>query len=130
VHDQLRVALCALWAAGSLADPAASRRQLLKLTRTSWALAYEAVAAAFRDAADAVAWQLGALLDRMCALDPPCLIPIQRVSCSHLLSCEKSRANSVFCEGFPHRLVSAAEQRSGLTACVQDDFKLSRRLRP
>ncbi len=68
VHDQLRVALCALWAAGSLADPAAARRQLLKLTRTSWALAYEAVAAAFRDAADALAWQLGALLNGLCAL--------------------------------------------------------------
>ena len=67
VHDQVRAALCALWQAGSLADPAAARRQLLKLTRTSWALAYEAVAAAFRDAADAVAWQTATLLDGLCA---------------------------------------------------------------
>ena len=67
MHDQLRVALCALWLAGSLADPAATRRQLLKLTRTSWALAYEAVTAAFRDAADHVAWQISTLLGTLCA---------------------------------------------------------------
>ena len=38
------------------------RRQLLKLTRTSWTLSYEAVAAAFQHASDALAWQIKALL--------------------------------------------------------------------
>lgn len=41
---------------------AAVRLQLLKLTRTSWTLAYEALAAAFQHTADCVAWQIGVLL--------------------------------------------------------------------
>ena len=76
VHDQLRVALCGLWASGSLKDPAGAGRQLLKLTRTSWALAYEAVATAFQDAADAIGWQIQALLSALCVLAPQghCLV--------------------------------------------------------
>ena len=76
MHDQLRVALCGLWVTGSLKDPAGASRQLLKLTRTSWALAYEAVTAAFVDAADAVGWQIRALLTALCVLcssSPPLL---------------------------------------------------------
>ena len=47
---------------GVLLDVAAVRRQVLKLTRTSWTHTYEAVTAAFLHAADCVAWQIGAVL--------------------------------------------------------------------
>ena len=71
MHDQLRIALCDLLATGSLKDPAGAGRQLMKLTRTSWALAYETVAVVFRDAADAISWQIRALLAALCVLVLP-----------------------------------------------------------
>lgn len=55
---------------GALTDVVAVRRQLLKLTRTSWTLTYEALAAAFQHTADCVAWQIGTLLAARCIADP------------------------------------------------------------
>lgn len=49
-----------------MADVAAVRRQLLKLTRTSWTLTYEALVAAFQHTADCVAWQIGVVLSARC----------------------------------------------------------------
>ena len=46
---------------GELTECGGIRRAVTKLTRTSWALTYEAVGAAFTAAADALAFQLATL---------------------------------------------------------------------
>lgn len=51
---------------GELTECSGLRRSITKLTRLSWSLTYEAVAAAFTAAADALAFQLCTLLAHRC----------------------------------------------------------------
>ena len=51
---------------GELTECSGLRRSITKLTRLSWSLTYEAVAAAFTAAADALAFQLCTLTAHRC----------------------------------------------------------------
>ena len=55
---------------GELTECSGLRRSITKLTRLSWSLTYEAVAAAFTAAADALAFQLCTLTAHRCRFRP------------------------------------------------------------